>query len=530
MVGRFLPLACIVMGLGLIGPPPASAEAPAAPSRAADASVTFPLAVLAGDYVKGTAETDGGRFDIDLATLDGQTLRRLATGVTGRTDFYFVAPRDGLMLRATGETPGGHVVFRIASHIASADQVAPPRAYLSPAIAALAETVEEGGGTEAFWQDVAVKGTPLIEPLADGNMLLTFLARGATKNVRMFGAPSGDHENLERIGGSDTWFKSFVVPPSTRLSYQLAPDVPDLPGTARERRVAILATAAADPFNRHPWPADAPDGYNQDSLVELADAPPQPGIESKGAPKGTLREFSIASAHLGNERTITLYIPAGFDPADPRNALLFVFDARQYLTRVPTPTILDNLSAEGRIPPTIAVFVSAIDSETRTRELPANADFADFMAEELLPRIRQETGAAIPAGRTVLAGSSFGGLAAVTTALRHPEAFGNAASLSGSFWWHPEESPDDEPEYVAALVAREPRRDIRIHLSAGLFEIQHGSTLGILDTSRHLRDVLRAKGYPVSYRDYAGGHDYFVWQGALGDALIALLGHDRDAR
>jgi enterochelin esterase-like enzyme len=34
---------------------------------------------------------------------------------------------------------------------------------------------------------------------------------------------------------------------------------------------------------------------------------------------------------------------------------------------------------------------------------------------------------------------------------------------------------------------------------------------------------LGAKGYTVTGRDYAGGHDYLVWRGALGDALLALL-------
>ena len=34
--------------------------------------------------------------------------------------------------------------------------------------------------------------------------------------------------------------------------------------------------------------------------------------------------------------------------------------------------------------------------------------------------------------------------------------------------------------------------------------------------------MLRAKGYAVSLRTYAGGHDFLVWRGALADGLIAL--------
>ena len=41
-----------------------------------------------------------------------------------------------------------------------------------------------------------------------------------------------------------------------------------------------------------------------------------------------------------------------------------------------------------------------------------------------------------------------------------------------------------------------------------------------------MRDVLLAKGYDVSYQQYASGHDYLNWRGTLGDGLIALIGTD----
>ncbi|MFB9948797.1 alpha/beta hydrolase-fold protein [Rhizobium puerariae] len=487
----------------------------------------FDPGASAGDYLKGRLTVEAGRFDLDLVDPQGGYVRRLAGDAAGIAEFQFVAGDRPDRLVVTARQPAGSYSLVVEKRVPVAEQRTPRPAYLSRIIADAAAGIEAGRSTEAFWQMVGERGTPLVEDGSAGRRIVTFVGRGAKRNIRLFGAPSGDHEELQRLAGSDIWFRSFEVPAATRLSYQLAFDVPDLPGTPRERRVAILATAKADPLNRHPWPADAVDAYDQDSILKLEDAPPQPWLEGKEGPQGALTRFSLASRTLGNTREITVYRPAGFVPEAEDNVLLFVFDADEYTNRVPVPRILDNMIAAGAIPPTLAVFVANPDGPARARELPANPQFAEFMAKELLPRILQETGLAARPERTVLAGSSYGGLAATTVAMRHPEAFGNVLSMSGSFWWSPPGTPEDRAEYVAGLVAENPPPNLRFFLSAGLFETAHGGAAGILETNRHLRDLLRARDVPVVYREYAGGHDYLIWRGVISDGLIALFPRDR---
>lgn len=495
-------------------------------AEAAGAKQAFDPQAVSGDYVKGELRVAAGRFDLDLVDGEGRHLRRLVAGAGGVAEFQFVAGAPSERLVVTAEEKGAYALS-VARKVIVADQRPPPADYLSSAIAEAAAAIAAGETTDAFWAMVEARGTPLVEDGRDGRKIVTFLGRGAKRNIRLFGAPSGDHEELQRLAGSDIWFRSFEVPDGTRLSYQLAFDVPDVPGTARDRRVAILSTAKADPLNRHAWPADAMDDYNRDSVLELDGAPPQPWLAEKGSPSGTLNRLSVESHLLGNRRDITLYRPAGFDPARKGTILLFVFDADQYLDKVPVPRILDNMIAAGALPPVVAVFIANPDREARARELPANPVFADFMAKELYPLVVKEVGLSVGAERTVLAGSSYGGLAATTVAMRHPEVFGNVLSMSGSFWWSPPGTPEDRQEYVAGQVASGPKLPLRVFLSAGLFETSAHGTAGILDTSRHLRDVLAAKGIPVVYRDYAGGHDYLVWQGVISDGLIALFGGDK---
>lgn len=479
----------------------------------------------AGDYVAGFVDGGpAGAVIVDLADADGRPVRRLVTAGRGRSEFRFVAENAKLVLLVTAETATSATIG-LSQRLTPEQQKLSPLPPLSPTIANLTAIIAAGGTSDAFWKDVERTGTPLVEPGRNGKAILTFLYRGARNNVRIFGAPSGDHDEMLRLAGSDVWYRSYLVPAETRLSYKLAPDVPDLPGSARERRIAILATAQADPLNRHPWPANAIDRFNRESTVTLSAAPAQPWLDAGKAPAGSTTESSIASSRLGNTRQITIYRPPGFDPARPDNLLLFVFDGPEYQSKVPTPRMLDAMIAADVLPPTVAVFVANADRDARGRELPGNPAFADFMAEELLPRVIAETGIKHDAARTILAGSSFGGLAAATVAFRQPERFGNAISLSGSFWWHPPGSDPASPNHVAALFARSPRLPLRFFLSAGLFEASspsHGD--GILETSRHLRDVLVARDYDVTHRDYAGGHDYLVWRGALADGLLALFG------
>ena len=67
---------------------------------------------------------------------------------------------------------------------------------------------------------------------------------------------------------------------------------------------------------------------------------------------------------------------------------------------------------------------------------------------------------------------------------------------------------------------------MRFYVDVGLLETRRAYADGPshITANRHLRDVLRAKGYAVHYAEYNGGHDYLCWQGTLADGLLALCG------
>jgi hypothetical protein len=80
--------------------------------------------------------------------------------------------------------------------------------------------------------------------------------------------------------------------------------------------------------------------------------------------------------------------------------------------------------------------------------------------------------------------------------------------------------------FLPALAARKPCSGARFYLDAGRLENRtfDDGAPSLLASNRHLRDVLIAKGYDVTYREFAGGHDSVWWRSTLADGRIALLG------
>ncbi|MNJ44955.1 Enterochelin esterase [compost metagenome] len=394
-----------------------------------------------------------------------------------------------------------------------AEQKVSKPALQSSVMRALQQQLKRGGDTQAFWDAREAQGTPLVEPVADkpGYSLVTFLWRGAEHNVRVFGAPSGNHDELQRLGDSDVWFRSYEVPSSARLSYQMAADVPP----SSDRRV-ILATTRRDPLNTAAFADSSGDPWLSRSQLELPDAPAQPWVaQRQGVARGTVERQRLNSKLLGNERDVYLYRPAAWKAGAAGQGLLVLFDAHAYTRQVPTPVILDNLIADSLIAPTAALIIANPSDLSRQQELPPSPQFARFMAEELMPWAKAR-GISAEASRTVVAGSSYGGLASAYMGLKHPELFGNVLSMSGSYWWGRE---GEEPGWLTREYVKAPKQALRFYLQSGLFEGPK-----ILDTNRHMRDVLLAKGYPVTQVEYPAGHDYLQWRGSLPCGLIALIG------
>lgn len=408
--------------------------------------------------------------------------------------------------------------------------------YTSPRIASLKEALSSGNNAalESFWQEIAEHGAPLMEPIEDDSehYLVTFLWRdqGDTQNVVVFSGPAGytypAKNQMQRLLESDLWYRTYRVRSNLRQTYMLSHNdsLTDL-----DWKADLGTRLVADPLSQKhfvfPKDEDIPDDHGfATTVLELPDAPTQPYITPRpDAPKGKVEKHRLHSEILNNERRVYIYTPPGYDSEGEPYALLLLFDGPAYIEMVPTPTILDNLISEGKVPPMIAVLPDSLDGETRSRELPCHQPFVDFLTQELLPWVRERYHVTDDPARSIVGGSSYGGLASSFVGLRASERFGNVLSQSGSYWWESDSEDGIPQESLTQQFIASPRLPVRFYMEVGLQE-RNASDTSMITTNRHLRDILLLKGYEVHYTEFNGGHDYLCWRGSLADGLVTLAG------
>ncbi|OKI10335.1 esterase [Streptomyces sp. CB02923] len=404
----------------------------------------------------------------------------------------------------------------------------------SPRLTRLAAELAAAGPADAragllarFWAEAAETGTPLVEPL-DGDpdhRGVTFLWRGdpATRQVLLMVNRLMDRADLasslmRRLPGTDVWHLTYRLRVDHRGSYRIAPDTGDHPAGDLG---ALSATGVGDPLN----PRTVATRWHgpPSSVFELPDAPARPWTHPahSGAPRGTVRRDQVVSAALGSQREVWVYEPpAGpaTDRARPHTDTLVLLDGDMWFGQLHLEDVLDGLIADGAIPPLTVLAPHAVDNATRAREMGGHPEYAAFLAGELLPWAAAHLPVATDPARTVVAGQSLGGLAALYAGYAAPDRFGNVLAQSPSMWWQPPGEPSAETAWITRRYAEGAPRGLRLHLDVGLHE------WGMLEQTRDLRQVLRDGGHPVTGTDFNGGHDYVCWTVALAQGLITLLG------
>ena len=351
--------------------------------------------------------------------------------------------------------------------------------------------------SEAIDQFLAQHEIPVVE----GDRA-TFLFRGEADAVSLshwiVGLPS--QIPLRRLHGTDLWYVVIDLPASSRVEYKL------------EVRRGGSTELLDDPLN--PKLSYNPMGQNSVVFASGYEAPDWT-FEDPDARPGSLTHLTLPSRALKRDASVAVYLPARFRRSG-RYPLLVVHDGSDFLQYAAAKTVLDNLIHRLDVGEVVVAFTDPGDRLTEYADHPPHAR---WLTKELVPHLEAEFPLlARPSGRCLM-GSSFGAVASLSTANRHPGFYGSLLLESGSFVFTDIGNDhgggavfDPVVKFVNAFRGR-PRRVVdRAFVTCGVYE-------PLIVRNRSLVPVLRETGMDVRYIEARDGHNWVNWRDRLRDGL-----------
>ena len=341
-------------------------------------------------------------------------------------------------------------------------------------------------------------------PLVEGtSVTFAWLGKADAVNLRhfIFGLPST--MAMHRIDGTDLWWTCMELPRGSRLEYKF---VVVRGGNHEWVRDPLNPFVARDPFGGNS--VCQAEGYTTPDWIE----------HDPEAREGILQDVVLEETPFGEPRRVTLYLPARFRETR-RYPLLLVHDGGDYKTFSRLRTVLDNLIHRGEVAPLIAALTHPGD---RLVEYPDDPRHVAFMAETLLPFLESRYPTfGTPAARCLM-GASFGAVASLSVAWRHPGVFGRLLLQSGSFAFtdigEHKRGPAFDP--VVAFVNRfrenPGRPSEKVFLSCGTYE-------SLIYENRSMVPFLQDTGMDVRYVEARDGHNWENWRDRLREGLSWLF-------
>lgn len=360
----------------------------------------------------------------------------------------------------------------------------------------ISDPAERQTRLDALWDDWQAAGqVPYVE-----GTTVAFLYRGEALTVEWRGDFNGWLVNGALVGqnlsDTDLWIAVAEFPGSARLDYKI---------------VVNGGTWLLDPANPHQqWSGDGPN-----SELRMPNSIPSEWTERReGVPQGMLSNpVTLVATVSGYALTAQVYTPANYAELD-NLPVIYVLDGQDYADERlgAMLIILDNLIAEGRIEPVIAVFVDirpVLDGPQNVRiQAYTDSTVLAVNLSTLAATLDREYATDARPERRLIVGNSLAGQAALFTAVQSLDdlpSFGLVGVQSPSF--------DDT---LLDLYRQDMTRPLNIWMSAGTPEWDIDIT--------PLRTVIERRGYQLTTVQVNEGHSWGNWRGLLDDMLIHFFG------
>ncbi|HET9053264.1 MAG TPA: alpha/beta hydrolase-fold protein, partial [Cyclobacteriaceae bacterium] len=299
-----------------------------------------------------------------------------------------------------------------------------------------------------------------------------------------------------KIPGSDIWILRTAMPTDARLDYKIV---------LNENNWIL------DPANlRQQW-SGVGGGSPNSELQMPAWQPDAATFERDNIAKGKVHhDILYNSPVLGYQIMYSVYLPNGYSTG-MKYPVIYVTDGYEYLhERMGNMnTVLDNLIADKKIEPVVAVFVDHREPINRSNnkrmdELAMNSKYLTFFSDDLVPFIESTYSVSNDPKERAILGTSMGGLTAAYFAFTRPGIFGLAGIQSPAFWYKTEiYTVCDNPENPPA----------KVYLTTGVINDAQ-------DGARKMRDILEKNMCAYQYSETNQGHSWGNWRDTLDEILI----------
>ncbi len=297
---------------------------------------------------------------------------------------------------------------------------------------------------------------------------------------RMFKIVCGDSAHSPAF-----FHRSYSVPPDSRIEYKLIVD-----GVYR-----------LDSTNRRVTPPS--DFVNSEAIMPKFRMSPL-SVYRPGIPHGTTDTIVFASKDpVIKPRRVRVYLPPRYNRLRDL-PVIYVHDGESAFRYAFFANIIDNLIADGQLPPIIGVFVPPVERNPEYIGM-ATPEYISAFSDELVPLIdRLYRTAQTPEQRGVM-GISSGGHIALTMAIVRPDRFRCVAGQSSAIG----------PILRTALAVRRHSTPLpptmKVWIDCGLFDIIDGE-YNLPVQNREFSEELSRYGIAHKYREVHDGHDWASWR------------------
>ena len=350
-------------------------------------------------------------------------------------------------------------------------------------------------------------------PIVEGRQV-TFVYRGQAQDVFLqhWIKALPQQQSFHHLRGTDLWYLTLHLPRNSRIEYKIGLAHGGPMGAHGHGPKAQLIQ---DPLNPH----QALDPFGANSVVHTeGHVVPDWTQPDPDARPGEIHEHHLMSHAFGDRRPVQVYLPARYRKTR-RYPLLVVHDGQDFLRFASLQTVLDNLIHRLEIPPMICALTT---SANRLEEYAADERHARFVVEELVPVMEEHYSLQTDPGARGLLGSSFGAIAALSTAWRHPGAFNRMCLLSGSFLFTDIGDHEGGPAFDNVVefmneFRKEPGEPVRqLFMSCGVYE-------PMIYYNRSMVPLLQSTGMDVRFTEARDGHNWENWRDQLREGLSWLF-------